>query len=480
MTGSEYRHGLTGLAFVIWLIWGTAGYAQTPPPLPPGLAPSLSPAPPAESGRSAEPALPSGLGEMPSDRPTEAQEEDHVAWPIDLSGFGESRLGLRTQDNPHERAVSIGETRLQLRLETIWKRATLKLEGDFLYDPVLDRHKIRLETGTGWLDLRQANVHLRLTNYIDLKIGRQILTWGTGDLIFINDLFPKDFQSFFIGRDPAYLKAPSDAFKISLFSHAVNLDVIYTPRFDADRFINGRRLSFFNPQLGRRSGRDAVVQSDRPDAWFRDDELALRLYTTVRSYEVALYGYHGFWKSPAGVDPDSGQVTFPALSVYGASLRGALGRGIAHLEMGYYDSTQDRDGDNPLIRNSEFRLLLGYEQDLAKDFTAGFQYLLTHMFKHQAFRRTLPPDTPVADENRHLVTMRLTQRLFSQNLRLSLFVFYAPSDQDAYLRPIAHYRLNDHWSVEIGANLLVGAHVHTFFGQLADNSNVYGGWRYSF
>jgi hypothetical protein len=78
---------------------------------------------------------------------------------------------------------------------------------------------------------------------MDVKLGRQILTWGTGDLIFINDLFPKDWISFFIGRDTDYLKAPSDAIKVSLFGEQANLDIVYTPQFDSDRFIEGRCLA---------------------------------------------------------------------------------------------------------------------------------------------------------------------------------------------------------------------------------------------
>ena len=37
-------------------------------------------------------------------------------------------------------------------------------------------------------------------NAFDVKIGQQVLTWGTGDYVFLNDLFPKDYPSFFAGR----------------------------------------------------------------------------------------------------------------------------------------------------------------------------------------------------------------------------------------------------------------------------------------
>src|SRR4030043_2032577 len=171
---------------------------------------------------------------------------------------------------------------------------------------------------------------------MDLKVGRQILTWGTGDYIFINDLFPKDYKSFFIGRDDEYLKAPSDALKSSLYTKILNFDLVYTPRFNTDRFINGKQLSYFNPQLGRLAGDDAVIYPRKRDEWFEDSEIAFRLYRDIESYGLALYGYNGFWKSPVGFDPQAGKATFPRLSVYGLSARGKVWKGIGNIEMGSY------------------------------------------------------------------------------------------------------------------------------------------------
>ncbi len=35
--------------------------------------------------------------------------------------------------------------------------------------------------------------------WLDLRLGRQIITRGVGDLVFINDVFPKDWSAFFPG-----------------------------------------------------------------------------------------------------------------------------------------------------------------------------------------------------------------------------------------------------------------------------------------
>lgn len=367
-----------------------------------------------------------------------------------------------------------------MQTEKLWGNATFRVTSDLLYDPVLDRHSVRLEEGQGFVDLREANLTVTPASFMDVKGGRQILTWGTGDLVFINDLFPKDWNSFFIGRDEEYLKAPSDAAKVSFFSSLANLDLVYTPRFDADRFIDGRRISYYNSTLGRLAGREAIVRVDKPNDWFEDDEVALRLYRNVRGYELAVYGYNGFWKSPAGQDPMTGKATFPDLSVYGASIRGSIGKGIGNIEFAFYDSQDDRKGDDPFIRNGELRFLVGYEQEVARDLTMGIQYYLEYMMDHSDYRRTLPPGSPRADEARHLLTLRLLKLFMNQNLKLSLFTFYSPSDSDAYLRPNIHYKIDDHWSAEIGGNVFIGKDDHTFFGQFKENTNVYGGVRYSF
>ena len=60
------------------------------------------------------------------------------------------------------------------------------------------------------------------------------------------------------------------------------------------------------------------------------------------------------------------------------------------------------------------------------------------------------------------------------------FVFYSPSDDDGYVRPIATFAVDDHWTLEGGANWFFGDEDHTFFGQFEDNTNVYAAIRYSY
>lgn len=443
------------------------GTGQGTPSLPPGLG----------TEEPSSPALPPGLGQEQAATESLQPEQKKSSLKDKLppiNGFAEGRAGVRTQaDHAQPSDATIGEMRLQLRTKKDWSRITVESDADFYADGIEERGKF---------DLRRLRLGWRPVDWMDVSAGRQVLTWGTGDMLFINDLFPKDWVSFFIGRDVEYLKAPSDALKVGLFSDALNVEVAYTPQFDPDRYITGRRISYWNPLFGRHSGQHDQVDANAPSDWFEDDEWAVRAYRNVGSYELAFYGYSGYWKSPGGQKLWTMQATFPRLNVYGASLRGPVGKGVGNVELGYYDSPEDRGGSDPFTNNSELRLLVGYEQELAKEFTGAFQYYLEHMMDYGSYR-----DAPIVfwlmeprDKDRHVFTVRLTKLLMNQTLTLSLFTYFSPSDTDAYLRPNISYKVNDNLRVEAGGNVFLGEHDYTFFGQFENNTNVYAGFRYSF
>lgn len=448
------------------------------PALPPGLEqpeelqePSLPPG----LGGEGEPALPPGLDDDDdgADKDEESTDERR-SWtdrlPRGLHGFGETRVGPRIDGDPaHSESFTLAEIRLQADYERSWSAAALDAKGDLILDGVSDA----VDT-----ELRQACLTFRPAGSVDLRVGRQVMTWGTGDLLFINDLFPKDWRSFFIGRDEEYLKAPSDALRLGWFGSSVNLDLVYTPEFEADRFIRGERLSFFDPLAGGFVGDDRPLSADIPDNRFDDDEIALRAYGNAGSYEIAAYAYTGFWKSPAGRDPDTLRATFPALDVFGASARGPIGPGIGSVEIGYYASRDDSNGSDPFVDNGEMRFLAGYELELARELTGSFQYYLERLLDHDRYTASLPAGEP-RDENRHVVTARLTKLLKNQTLIPSFFLYYSPSDRDGYLRPRLTYEPSDSWSVELGGNVFFGQDDHTFFAQFEGNSNLYAAVRFS-
>lgn len=449
-----------------------ASGAEDEPALPAGLDPS----------EEEEPGLPAGLGPGDGAAPSSAAAAGATSPPLQWRAIVDLRAGARLQEDPLERRTSMAEARVQLDLSKAWRpwSAVAQLTVDAVGDALADGRKPELETGDGVVDLRTATLTVSPTRWLDLRIGRQTLTWGTGDLVFLNDLFPKDWTSFLIGRHDEYLKAPSDAVKLAAYSDAAGLDVVLTPRFDPDRLPLRDRISSWDPLQGRLAGQDDPLSLALPNRWLHDGEVAARLFRNVGSWELAGYGYRGFWKSPAAMDPMSGAAGFPELSVYGASVRGPAAGGLAHLELAFYDSRQDRDGKDPLTRNSEVRFLVGHERQLTQNLSLSAQYYVEAMLHHGSYLGSLPPGVPAADQVRQVLTTRLTYLALRQRLMLSAFVFASPSDRDAFARANLTYALDDRWTLLAGGNLLAGRDDHTLYGQFERNSNAYLGLRYAY
>ncbi len=384
---------------------------------------------------------------------------------LPFHGFLEVAAGARVvDDNTAEDDFLLEEARFQLDFLRDGELGSLTFRADLLHDGVDAESRI---------EVREANVLLLPFESVDLKVGRQVLTWGTGDLVFLNDLFPKDWQSFFLGRDDEYLKKPSDAVRATWFGDAVNADLAWMPIFEADGFISGERLSYWNPGADRRFGpRDPEIDPDEPNRTLGNGTLAGRLYRNFSGWETAVYGFRGHWGQPKGFDPDRGVATFPRLEAWGASTRGALLGGVGNAEVSWYRSLDDLSGHDPNVPNSQLRALVGFSHEVAADQNLGLQAYLE--------RAQQAPDVGFTDQNRWWLTARYTGMFLQQNLTLSLFAFYSPSEDDAYLRPKASYKLSDEILLTLGANVFLGAADDTFFGQFEDDTNLYGRVRYSF
>jgi hypothetical protein len=404
-----------------------------------------------------------------------------VAAQFELHGFIEAAGGVRLQDVGAPPAswgspgvlppvwgggqdYTLREGRLQLKSDFYGSAAEAHFVADILADQVIGT-STSIILREGWTKFNAFGDHL------EARVGRQPTTWGTGDLLFINDLFPKDYVSFFSGREDQYLKSPSDAVRLGWFGLPLAVDLVYTPIFAPNILPNGDRLVFWTPAY-------APVQDPRQK--IENGETALRLSRAIGSTTLAFYGYWGFWKNPSGFAPPDTSMAgsmpyyfYPQLNVYGASARGSLMGGVAWVEGGWYDSQDDRDGTNPFIANSEVRAMGGYERQWWSDFTGGLQFYWEGVQDYQAAEY-------VKDENYTLVTLRLLQMLRYQTVKLSAFTFYSPSDEDAYVRVSVGYDYTDELNLTLGTNLFQGNDERTLFGMNEDNTNAFLRVRYSF
>ncbi len=384
-----------------------------------------------------------------------------------LSGFLQALYGGGTGgDNPTSSDLTASETRLQLRMESFSDAAEFFGRADLVYD---DYYNSDIE-----IELREGFVKFKLGKAFDFKIGRQIITWGTGDLIFINDVFAKDYISFFNGRDDQYLKAPQNALRMEFYTGLGTFSTVYSPRFAPNRVPTGRRFSYFNPLVGRIVGGDGYIFAGiEPEARFKNGEVAFRYGRYFGSVDMALYAYHGFYKNPLAMNMADSSAYFPKLNIFGASLRFPALGGIAWIESGYYYSREDKDGGNSFAPNSKFSSLLGFERQLTPTLTANVQYQNEQMMVYDIYKAKLMPVMIAADEMYHQLTTRITKLLMMENLAISLFVFISPNEEDFYGRFNVSYKYSDALTMAIGTNLFDGDYEYSSFGSFKKNDNVF-------
>lgn len=395
---------------------------------------------------------------------------------IDVNGFLMGNFSGRTSGQNPSGGVGgdflLAEERLRLDIST-WSEsieASARVKADFVHDAVAGKFSI---------DLREAYVDYSAGDF-DFRLGRQIVTWGVGDLLFINDVFPKDWVSFFSGRPLEYLKIGVDGFRTRYSSNIVNVELFVIPFFEPDTLPTADRFFLFDPFA-------TVPARDRkkPATTYGNTELALRLYRKISDVDISVYAYRGFWRTP-GRRPDSfvspTRVTafYPKLSVYGMSAQGSAFSGVLSFEAGYYDSRSDENGDDPTIPNSLARFLVGYQRQLRPDTGLGVQYYTEIMQDHSAYRNSLPSGLPAQQGYRDVVTLRLDQLLGHQTWKLSMMSFYSPADNDYLLQPQVSYKFSDNLAATLGANVFGGQRNWTSFGQFEKDDNVYLSIRFDF
>ncbi|WP_321329839.1 hypothetical protein [uncultured Ilyobacter sp.] len=392
----------------------------------------------------------------------------------EFSGFLEGAAGKPVASKEYQQEdFNLGEIRVQLQADTLLTdNSESRFKIDFYRDEVLEDWK---------LSLREGYISYYPSSFYEIKAGRQVLTWGTGDLIFINDRFPKDYESFYSGRDMEYLKVPSDAVKISFFPQKYIVDFVIIPLFTPNKVVNGEKLTFFDQSSGDfvYTGED-YLDADEPSTSLDNTQLAMRIKKNIEGNEIALYGYRGFYLDPN--PSEDGEYYYSKTNVFGASWVGPAMRGIANSEIGYEDSRDDKNGDDLYITNSYLKFLLGYKREAGRDFTVGIQYYLEHMMDYDNYRESLPDSFSqyTRHKNRSMFALRLSKLVMQQKLKYELFTFYSPTDEDGYINPDILYKWTDDLSTSLGMNIFYGKDFHTDFAQLKDNTNIYLRIRYSF
>jgi len=407
---------------------------------------------------------------------------------LNLSGFVDFEQGAiitdqgPSQEDGVERDYVLANRRLRLKSTKSFQSGSMYFMVDFNHDEVIGENKI---------DIREAKFVTTAGENTDLSIGRQVSTWGVGDLLFINDLFPKNWVANFQGREMDMLKDPADSLRVTHYKDSWTFDLVATPKFAPDTTPTGCRFSVFDPNQQKVvSSADACSSSNtvkRNGNSVDEGEVALSIKKKLGGHQLAIYGYKGFYKNPRGLqtgtlsDNSTGYLGYyPKLEVYGFSDEGQVGPGILSLEFGYYNSKEDTKGDDYLVENSTLRYLAGYKMDLSASFSFGVQWYQEKMLQYDDYKESYLTNNSAnyayrLDETRNTYTLRLGYKAMQDTLYINLFSYIRPEDKDAFHKIEVTKRVNDQMQLTVGANIFEGDdnYQDREFGMLKDSDNIF-------
>lgn len=417
-----------------------------------------------------------------------SESSEKLGW--SFSGFVEIEQGMNVGDKGVQDEYSYGSDYVlanrKFRLQSLrpFRNGGFFSKLDFYHDEV---------THDSDVDIRELRLQYRLTDWLDLSMGRQVSTWGVADMLFINDLFPKNWQANFQGRDMEMLKDPSNTLRLTSYFNNWTLDFVYTPEFTPDTVPTGCRFGVYDPNSSQvvvnKSSCGDYHPLDENGKKLEEDEIALSLKRRVLSQDMALYFYDGFYKSPKGIRSDNGVFKgfHPKLRVYGISSEGQIGNGIFSFESGYYDSLDDKEGDNFLIENSKVKYLVGYRFDLSAKLSLGFQWYMEQLLDYDRYEESIQQMNSSLYQYRrkefqNTFTTRITYKTMQDTLVYSLFTYIRPQDEDSLTKFEVSKKITDSFKIVGGINIFSGKENYRDreFGMLKNDDNAFIRINFSF
>lgn len=422
---------------------------------------------------------------------------------LEFTGFLELQQGGNINTpGPQTNQVFMDSRRFRLQTSRSGASGAFYVKLDLVEDNVTNQSEV---------DVREARIKLTPFEWMDLSLGKQVNTWGVADMLFINDLFPKNWVANFLGQSMEDMKDSANSYRMTTYFGNTTFDLVYHPEFAPDTTPTGCRFAVYNPNVLLDSTQSKLVtdtstcgvktDTGRDTGKYNDSETAARLQLKAGDFDLALYTYDGFYKNPKGLTYDGSTLSgyYPALHVNGLSAEGQLGPGIFTFEAGLYDSKEDTDGDNAFIENSATKTLVGYRLDMAAWFSFGLQayqetmanyanYETSIVTLYQNFGMTAAQaklqDAYIyrKEEVHNTYTLRMTFKVQQETLWINTFVYARPEDHDNLVKFDVTKRVDNNLELAMGTNIFGGDanYADREFGMFQDQDNAFMRVRYNY
>ena len=314
---------------------------------------------------------------------------------------------------------------------------------------------------------------------VDLRAGKQIITWGRADAINPTDvLTPKDF-TLLSARDEEERRIGTTALKTNYYHGDYTLSVIWLPIF------NPSTISLTAPPGFR------ITEDKRSQGRWTEQGFAAKLDRTGGEIDWSVSYYYGLDVIPTGrsVTPTLVQLTHNRIHMVGADFAKTLGRYGLRGEAAYVH-TQDPDGSDVVVKNPYVFYVLGVDRDITEDLNINLQAYQRFIINYQdVFQVQDPAVRNVAvlnvifqqqmDRIQEGLSGRIKAQWWNDTLEAELLGVWNANRSDFFVRPSVAYAFTDRWKGFLGWDVFNGRK-ESLNGFLQNNTSFFAELRATF
>ena len=387
-------------------------------------------------------------------------QEDELS--LQLNGFVDSYHALQL-GSPYK--VMSSRTRLRLEMRANYGEASLFSSVNLAYNSL-----IKEQSGAF---LREAYFDYA-GKYLEVKAGRQIVTWGVADGLRITDLIsPMDYTEF-MANDYDDIRVPVNAINLKYPGESFSAELVFVPVPEYFVMPSGEDNPWSMPVPEGVS----MDLSGTPEKHIKNSEVGTRLRFFLENLDFSLTALRTFNKSPVTIaeyDPETKSVViqgiYKPMYVLGGDFSIPVSEFVVRGEMaGYF-------GEPIALNDSRrYRLRKTFNALLGLDWYAGDNWTFMVQYMHKVimdYRKELG-----MDQNTSMVTARISKEVLNNTLKLSVYGMYDIDNVSFYIRPAADYLLNDQITLSLGADILGGR--RGTFKTYEDNTQIWVKGKYFF
>ena len=381
---------------------------------------------------------------------------------ISPKGFVDTLHSIQVKD---EGDIQNSKNRGRLGLEATEGDGLLFASVDAIYNAVISS-----QTG---LYLHEAYGEYT-SEYWDIRIGRQIITWGKADGIRITDLIcPTDLTEF-ITLEFDDMRIPVNAFKFRLLFDKVNLEFIGIPVFTP-----GKSSPSDSPwHISLPIAEDINVTNPvEPDLNYKSVEGAAKLSLFLSGIDLAfsaLYLWDDFPLAKIGENSENETelgFSYYRMTVFGAEAAIPAGDFVLRTEAAFYLNRSFQSDDFMSIhKKNMINWLAGIDWYPGNNWTIMVQFSGSSIFNY---------NSDIYDRQHEWIgTLNIQKKFLRETLTVSNMLYVGFNDPDFMERFSIEYALTDEFHISAGVDLYFGD--QGTFGQYKDNSQAWIRAKYSF